>query len=478
MIGNIISHYKIIEEIGQGGMGVVYKAQDTRLKRPVALKFLHDAYLKNNTGKFVRAHNHAPLRMEAQAAASVNHPNVCTIYEIDEADGHVFIAMEYVEGRTLKDLIPLIPPLKKGDKGGLSVNVGAHGHVPLPMDTIIDYATQIAAGLQAIHEKGLAHRDIKSENILITDKGQVKIMDFGLVKSIRIKDKLTKEDATCGTVTYMSPEQIRGEDLDHRTDIWSFGVVLFEMLTGQLPFTGENAYAMIDSILNEDPESLKNLLPEISKSLENIVEKVLTKDPNGRYQSMKDFLGDLKRLQTEPSPKETLIPLSDSLVQIIRRPKIIVLTTVILIIVFGIMLLVTNRNKKIQWAKYEAISEIKRLMDDGRINDSYNLAVKAEKVIPDNPKLVELWPYISRPFTIDTDPQDAMIYWKEYAETDDPWIYLEKTPIDSIRLPIGLKQVRNSQRRISNGLSGPKYHLSTGSGDKQGTFVLMYHKAG
>jgi serine/threonine protein kinase/Flp pilus assembly protein TadD len=301
MIGKTISHYKILKKLGEGGMGVVYKAQDTKLKRPVALKFLHASSIKDKSKK-------SRLLQEAQAAAAVNHPNVCTIYEIDEADGHVFIAMEYVEGKTLKDLIPLIPPLKKGDdksspfdKGrvreGLSLNSGIYDHVLLPMDTIIDYAIEIAKGLQAIQEKGMVHRDIKSENILITDKDQVKIMDFGLVKPVHVKDKLTNQDSSGGTIAYMSPEQIRGEAIDHRSDIWSFGVVLYEMLTGQLPFIGENAYAVVDSILNEKSESMIQLRMDIPNDLKNIIDKALTKDPDDRHRNVQEILIDLKQCQ-------------------------------------------------------------------------------------------------------------------------------------------------------------------------------------
>ena len=279
MIGKTISHYKILKKLGEGGMGIVYKAQDIKLKRPVALKFLHTSEIKDKSRKHVGAHGHVPLRMEAQAAATVNHPNVCTIYKIDETDDQVFIAMEYVEGRTLKDI------------------VGAHDDVPLPTNTVFNYAIQIAQGLQAIHEKGMVHRDIKSENILITDKGQVKIMDFGLVKSMHVKDKLRYQESSGGTIATMSPEQIRGENLDHRSDIWSFGVVLYEILTGQHPFTGENAYALIDSILNEAPKSISHLNADIPESLDHVILKALEKTLTGRFQNIQSILTDLKKYQ-------------------------------------------------------------------------------------------------------------------------------------------------------------------------------------
>ncbi len=197
MIGEIISHYKILEKIGEGGMGVVYKAEDTKLKRIVALKFLPSNALgtEEEKARFIR---------EAQAAASLNHPNIATIYEIDEVEGEIFIAMEYIEGQTLKE----------------KINSG-----PLKIKEAVKIACQVADGLNAAHEKGITHRDIKSANVMLTEKGQAKIMDFGLAK-MAARTGLTKEGTTLGTIAYMSPEQSRGEHVDHRSDIWSLGVVL------------------------------------------------------------------------------------------------------------------------------------------------------------------------------------------------------------------------------------------------------------
>ena len=284
MTSKTISHYKIIKEIGRGGMGVVYKAQDTKLTRPVALKFLHSGSLQDNTNK-------TRMLLEAQAAAVINHPNICTIYEIDEVDDNIFIAMEFIEGQTLKTLIPPYPPLLKGESGGLF------------LDNILNYAIQIAEGLQAIHEKGMVHRDIKSDNILITDKGQVKIMDFGLVKLSWAKEHITQSGTTLGTVAYMSPEQTRGGEIDNRSDIWSLGVILYEMITGQLPFCGEYSVAIIYSILNDDYGPVSCLRPDVPQYLENVISKALTKDPDDRYQNIKDVLTDLKNPPKKIEPK-------------------------------------------------------------------------------------------------------------------------------------------------------------------------------
>ena len=262
LIGRTILHYKITEQVGQGGMGVVYKAEDTKLKREVAIKFLPRQIASNSEER-------ARFKIEAQAAATLNHPNIATIHAIEEVDDEMFIVMEFIEGQELKDI------------------VGATGPVA-PTDAI-NYATQIASGLQAAHEKDVTHRDIKSANIMVTDKGQVKIMDFGLAK-VRGGAQVTKMGTTLGTAAYMSPEQAQGLKTDHRTDIWAFGVVLYEMLTGRMPFPGDYEQAVIYSILNEEPEFPE----EISANLQQILQKALSKDLNDRYQNIGEVLANLE----------------------------------------------------------------------------------------------------------------------------------------------------------------------------------------
>ncbi len=269
MIGKTISHYKILAKLGEGGMGVVYKAEDKKLKRVVALKFLPSSMMAGESEKIRLVH-------EAQAAAALNHPNICTIYEIDEADGQQFIAMEFVEGASLKEKI-------------------AAG--PLKIDEAINLATQVAEGLQAAHEKKITHRDIKPANIMITTKGQAKIMDFGLAKLAGQKTRLTKTGMTVGTVAYMSPEQAQGIDADHRTDIWALGVVLYEMITGLHPFKGDYEQAVMYSIMNEEPEPVTGLRTGVSMELERIVNKALAKKPLERYQHTDEILVDLRALQ-------------------------------------------------------------------------------------------------------------------------------------------------------------------------------------
>ncbi|OVE79093.1 hypothetical protein BVY01_03455 [bacterium I07] len=270
MINKVISHFKILEKLGEGGMGVVYKAHDTKLNRTVALKFLPASLTANETDK-------ARFLQEAQAAAALNHNNVCTIHEIREHEDQQFIVMEYVEGMTLNEKI----------KSG-----------PLELKTVIDYAMQIGEGLKAAHAKGIVHRDIKSSNIMVTGSNQIKVMDFGLAK-LRGSTKLTKTTSTIGTLAYMSPEHLQNKDIDARTDIFSFGVVLYEMLTGELPFKGDYDSALMYSIVNVNPEPVSKFRSDVSSELMHIMNRVLEKDPEDRYLSVKDMLVDLKRVKRD-----------------------------------------------------------------------------------------------------------------------------------------------------------------------------------
>ena len=264
MIGKTISHYRIIEKLGEGGMGIVYKADDLILERPVALKFLSPRAMgtEEDQERFVH---------EAKAAASLNHPNICTIYEIASADGKTFIAMEYVEGEDLRTRMR---------------------HAPLSLDEALTIAADIGRGLAAAHEKGIVHRDIKPANIVVTPARAVKIMDFGLAH-IAGGAQLTQPGTTLGTVSYMSPEQARGDDIDGRTDIWSLGVVLYEMLTGRRPFVGDRDIAVIYSILNTGYERPTTLRSDLPRELDDCMKKMLAKNRDNRYRNASEAAGDL-----------------------------------------------------------------------------------------------------------------------------------------------------------------------------------------
>ena len=412
MIGQTIAHYKVLEKLGAGGMGIVYKAHDTRLDRDVALKFLPPHLTSDPEAKERFIH-------EAKAASALQHPNICVVHDFDEtADGQIFIVMEFLQGETLKEKI----------EGAL---VGGGWKV----ENAVDVALQVAQGLAKAHEHGIVHRDIKPANIIITSDGVPKIVDFGLAK-LGGGSMVTRTGSTLGTVAYMSPEQARGETADAQADIWALGVVLFEMVTGKLPFRGEHDSSLIYSIINEDPQSIRTLRPDIPAPVETVVVKCMEKNTTERFGSMGEVVRALREVKREIYDSSGTAFLKKG-TPIWKRPGVIVPVILLLLgLAYGIYWFV-DRSDRISWARGEGVTEVARLADQGRYFEAFLLATQIETLAPEDPLLLKTWPRFSRHASIQTEPPGAGVYMKDYFATDDNWTFLGTSPLDSMRLPVG-----------------------------------------
>jgi len=415
-IGSILAaRYQITEILGSGGMGIVYKAEDGKLKRSVALKFLPPELVSDPEAR-------ERFMLEAQAAAGLSHPNICTIYEIEEEkeDGRFFISMEYIDGETLRDAV------KKA---------------PLERNKALDIAIQVAEGLVEAHKKGIIHRDIKSANVMVTEKGQAKIMDFGLAKVVG-GALITKEARTMGTTAYMSPEQAQGKSLDHRTDIWSLGVVLYEMFSGSLPFQGNNEASVLYSVVHEEPRPLKEIKKDIPLQLQQVIARALRKKPESRYQSAAEMVKDLKQYQKSLIVEEAGVFTLRSFLRLIKKPRVLVPAVIVILAIATLAYWFFNRQAKIRWARDELLPEIAQLINSSTWSenyiDAYRLAEEAGKYIPDDPKLVEFLSKCSNLFTVHTNPPGAKIYMKEYTSPESAWQILGLSPIEKIRVPRGI----------------------------------------
>ena len=410
MEGQTLSHYTVLEKLGGGGMGVVYKALDTHLDRHVALKLLPPELTRDDEARerFV---------LEAKAASALDHPNICTIYDIDETpDGQMFIAMGFYDGETLKQRIA---------KG------------PLPIDEALNIAIQMAQGLAEAHAADIVHRDIKPANVMLTKNGLVKIVDFGIAKLLGVTGP-TQTGTTVGTVGYMSPEQLAGKETDQRTDVWSLGAVLYEMLTGRPPFTGDNQWAVIGAISGREPDSLHALRSEIPREVETVVLRALKKQRRERYPSTKEFVEAVSPHRPQPNQVAGGAGGPPSPWRALMRPAIGGPALAVVLLVAAITWSVSDDEAVRQVAEV-TIPEIDRLIEEDRYADAFRLAEEAERTAPEAAELlVDVWPRISLEATIETDPPGAEVRFRDYAAPDNSWQSLGPAPIVNQRLPLGL----------------------------------------
>jgi len=420
--GTKLGPYEIESLLGAGGMGEVYRARDTRLKREVAIKIL-PAHLTSDSDLRAR------FAQEAQAVCVLQHPNICVVHDVGSQNGIDFIVMEFVAGRTLDKMI---------QTGGLPANVA------------LKYASQIADALAHAHNAGITHRDLKPSNIIVEESGLLKVLDFGLAKlagpassESQAATVATMPGMIVGTAAYMSPEQAEGKATDSRSDVFSFGSVLYEMLTGKRAFEGQSNAALLAAVMRDEPQPVSAIRRDIPSEIRNIVARCLKKNPAERYASGAEVMTALK------SAREVLFPESGStltpgrIAHEVRRPRVLVpLLLIALLIAAGVFWL-AKRSRDARWARQVALPQITSLSESsgswglGKLPEAYALAVQAEKAIPGDPALASLWPAISYRLSVETTPPGADLYYKNYVEPNAPWNLVGRTPIRNVRVPRG-----------------------------------------
>jgi len=436
LIGKTLLHYRVVEKIGEGGMGVVWKAVDTTLDREVAIKILPVVFSRD-------ADRLSRFSREAKLLASLNHPNIATLYGLHESEGVRFLAMELVTGEDLA---------KRLEKGPFSVTEAMR------------IAVQVAAALETAHDSGIVHRDLKPANIMLTEQGNAKVMDFGLAKRTWADDgemressetellsatMLTREGTTVGTFAYMSPEQLRAESVDPRSDIFSYGIMLYELLTSVHPFRRPQAMETTSAILRDDPPPLRQHREDIPESLEPVVRKLLAKQPDQRYPKIREVGTALEEVLqglsasadgSRTAVEQSMAPGWSGLMRSVRRPRVAIPLALLAAGLAAAGFWLASRQTKVRWAREEALPEIERLVEGSwrDYSEAYELALEAEQFIPGDDRLQQLLSRCSLNLSVTTEPAGAEIYVKNYVSPSDDWQHLGTSPLESIRLPIGI----------------------------------------
>jgi len=422
LVGQTISHYRIQEKLGAGGMGVVYKAFDTKLDRLVALKFLsphlsHDPVLRRQ------------LSEEARAASALDHPNIVVIHDIDETpDGDVFIAMAFHEGETLQSRI-------RGIKNGEA----------MPVAEALNVARHIASGLAKAHERGISHRDIKPGNVIVAKDGVARIIDFGLARSA--ETTATVDGSARGTPLYMSPEQASGKQLDFRTDLWSLGAVLYEMLAGRLPFSGDTQLQVMQAILNNPLTRLRDIRPGLPPEVDRIVSRALEKDPAKRYPSAAKMGGDLSAaLSVIEAPARK---------QYWRQPIYAVPALALFLLLAGLSTWFYRRSENRHWVREQAIPEIVRLTGANKPVAALLLVREAQKYLPADPQLAQFADGLTHTVSVRSSPPGALVQIKDYLSPGDAWFPLGRTPLNHVKIPNGYLRWRVSKAGLGEYVGAP-----------------------
>jgi formylglycine-generating enzyme required for sulfatase activity/tRNA A-37 threonylcarbamoyl transferase component Bud32 len=415
--GTKFGPYVIESLIGKGGMGEVYAARDSRLQRKVAIKIL-PAHLSYNQDLRAR------FEQEAKSISALQHPNICVIHDIGSQDGVEFMVMEYVNGPTMESL------------------VGKQG---LPPDVALRYAIQIADAMACAHAAGIVHRDLKPTNIIVDQSGLVKVLDFGLAKVAVMANTAVAETMTVGTtpgtivgtVAYMSPEQAEGKPVDARSDVFSFGAVFYEMLSGHRAFEGESSAALLASVLRDEPKPLSDWKRDVPPEVRSIVARCLKKSPAARYADGAELARDLKRCREMLYPDSGTGLSAARIVHEAKRPRYLIPIVLLFVLLLAAVGFLIKRSREAKWAREVAIPQVSDLYDAAKFGDAFALATRAEKVIPRDPALAKLWRVISYDFSIDTEPQGAAVYRREYANASGAWEYAGTTPLVHAREPRG-----------------------------------------